>query len=49
MPNYVDPVKRDVVSVGVPGDNVTIRFTVSRTFRSQRAPGSGSVSDQPLG
>ena len=24
--NYVDPVWRDVVSTGTPGDNVTIRF-----------------------
>lgn len=25
--NYVNPVKRDVVNIGVAGDNVTIRFT----------------------
>ena len=27
-PNYVNPVQRDVVSIGAAGDNVTIRFEV---------------------
>ena len=29
--NYVNPVRRDVVSVGQPGDNVTIRFVTDNT------------------
>ncbi|KAK1222348.1 hypothetical protein PQX77_014798 [Marasmius sp. AFHP31] len=29
--NYVDPPRRDVVDIGVPGDNVTIRFKTDNT------------------
>ncbi|KAF8169811.1 yellow laccase [Pholiota molesta] len=29
--NYVDPVQRDVVSIGVTGDNTTIRFTTDNS------------------
>ncbi|KAK1227972.1 ferroxidase, multicopper oxidase [Marasmius sp. AFHP31] len=29
--NYKNPVRRDVVNIGVPGDNVTIRFTTDNT------------------
>ncbi|KAF9477937.1 laccase [Pholiota conissans] len=29
--NYVDPVQRDVVSIGVSGDNTTIRFTTDNS------------------
>ncbi|KAK1234967.1 hypothetical protein PQX77_001821 [Marasmius sp. AFHP31] len=29
--NYVNPPRRDVVSIGVPGDNVTIRFRTDNT------------------
>ena len=29
VPNYKNPIRRDVVSTGSPGDNVTIRFRVS--------------------
>ena len=34
--NYVNPVRRDTVSIGLAGDNVTIRFVVSplRVFSS---------------
>ena len=34
--NYVNPVRRDTVSIGLAGDNVTIRFVVSplRIFSS---------------
>ena len=31
-PNYVDPVRRDTVSIGEVGDNVTIRFEVRALF-----------------
>ena len=30
--NYVNPPRRDTVSTGNPGDNVTIRFTVSSSY-----------------
>lgn len=29
--NYANPVQRDVVSIGYPGDNVTIRFETDNT------------------
>ena len=36
VPNYKNPIRRDVVNTGSPGDNVTIRFVVSplRVFSS---------------
>ena len=33
-PNYANPVRRDTVSIGNDGDNVTIRFTVSTSTSS---------------